>query len=218
MAQVKRIHDNVTAEPFYLELRTRRMFRRIVGAIAWPHGETPGSVLVLGEIRSRAAFLNTRHDLHILYERQSDDVQSLIELASRAQDEWHVFMWHTPLVDQRIYLLDDYNDSRRIARQMPMTISDPLGWSGKGEGLLPVYFAMVQRRTLNEKTLFFGPESAAAVEIQRLDPDEMNAKPTDYPSAAALFWSVAAVDMIPIPEWGERLPSFGGPADPIGGY
>jgi hypothetical protein len=193
------------------------MFRRIVGALAWPYGETPGCALVLGEIRTAQTIVGGRHELFILEERQTGDTQELVETAASLQAQWHVRKWATPLYDTRIYLIDDYNDEQRRRRlnARKIIVGDPAGWTGKGEGLMPMYMAFVQRRTQSEKTLHFGRDSMAAEEIRRLD---VNDQVIRHPSAAAAFWAVAGIDMETMPEWDDRRESRGGPADPIGGY
>lgn len=51
------------------------------------------------------------------------------------------------MADNRAYLLDDVNDNLRRLRRPLLQYGDPQGWKGRGEGLLPFYHALVQRRT-----------------------------------------------------------------------
>ena len=220
MAKVRKLYDVVTREPYFFEGETGRMFRRIVGALAWPYGETDGCMLVLGEIRAATvARHNRRHEVFVPEEYTSPDAARLVDEAGRMQDNWLVRSWSTPISDQRVWMIDDYNDAQRRGRKPPLKIGDPEGWTTKhGEGLIPIYFALVQRLTKGEKTLHFGPQSAAALQMDALDTTDMGGQVLIRPSAAAAFWAVAAIDMAPMPEWGERRDSGLGPADPVGGY
>ena len=45
-----------------------------------------------------------------------------------------------------VSLGDDANDEQRRLRRPLLRFGDPQGWQGHGEGLLPFYHALVQRR------------------------------------------------------------------------
>lgn len=219
MAKVQCLIDALTGEQYFVEAATGRAFRRIVGALVWPCGKRPGCLVVLGETRSRLNVLGAhRHDVHRLEEARSDDVSVLVSQMARMTKDWLVRYWSTPTADNRVYLLDDVNDDLRRLRRPLLQYGDPQGWRGQGEGLLPFYHALVQRRTRNEKTLFLGDACTGADEIAKLQVDDMGSKPTDFPGAAAIFFALAEIDLIPIPEWGEWRSAAGGPADPLGGY
>ena len=224
MAKVRALKDAYTQEPFWLD-PYRRQLRRIVGALTWPSintsaGERPGCVIVLGESRTPPLEVGQeRRDVWRLAEAQSNDVAELLEKLARFQEDWMVKSWATPIQDNRVYLLDDVNDTLRALRKPRIRYGDPVGWSGKGEGLMPFYHALVQRRTLSEKTLFLGHPSAAADEVAALDPKDAIAKPTDFPSAAALFFALAEIDLHRLADWDKRgSGKLLKPADSIGGY
>ena len=222
MAKVKMLRDVVSGEEYWLETATGRQFRRLAGALVWPvFGQgnmAPGALAVLGEARNRENMLGGRHKVWLLEEQRASDVNRLVEALARAQEEWKVRAWATPLADERAYMLDDYNDELRTRNRRNIRFGDPLGWTGKGEGLLPYYHALVQRRTRGEKTLYLGAESTGAAEIGKLQPVDASRKPTDFPGAAAIMFALAEIDADPWPEWGERRRSDGGPADAVGGY
>lgn len=219
MARVRLLRDLITGERYYRETATGMAFRRTVGSLVWPCGERPGCLVVLGETRSPQNVLGTRrHDVHRLEESRSDDVSVLVSQMARMTEDWLVRYWSTPMADNRVYLLDDANDNQRRLRRPLLHYGDPQGWQGRGEGLLPFYHAMVQRRTKSEKTLFLGDACTGADEIAKLQAEDMTQKPTDFPGAAALCFALAEIDVDPWPEWGERTKLYGGPADELGGY
>lgn len=220
MGRMKYLKDVVSREQYFHDVVTCLNFRRTTGGLVWPCGETPGAVVVLGETRSRQNVLGGRHDVHVLVEERSADVSRLVTVMEIFTEELLVKLWSTPLTDARAYLLDDANDERRKLRRPLIRYGDPQYWQGKGEGLMPYYHSLVQRRTLSEKSLFFGKNSSAADEIGKLQAEDMTGKPTDYPAAAALFFALAEIDVNPMADWADRgnVSSYGGPADLIGGY
>lgn len=217
--RVRLLKDLITGERYFKEVATGMVFRRIVGSLVWPCGERQGCLVVLGETRSRQNAMGiSRHDVHRLEEMRGDDVSVLLSQMARMTEDWMVRYWATPMADPRVYLLDDMNDNQRRLRRPLFHYGDPQGWQGRGEGLLPFYHALVQRRTRSEKTLFLGDACTGADEIAKLQVEDMTQKPTDFPGAAALCFALAEIDIDPWPEWGERVKLCGGPADELGGY
>lgn len=219
MARVRLLTDIITGERYFRDLSSGVYFRRIVGALAWPVEDKPGALIVLGETRSTQNALGIgRHDVHVLEERTHDDVSMLLAYMARMADDWLVRVWATPVADHRAYMLDDLAADMRTIRRPAPRYADPQGWSGKGEGLMPFYHGLVQRRTMSEKTLFFGEGCEAAVQIGKLQPGDASRKPTDFPAAAALFFALAEVDVTPYRQMRERGEYLSGPADLVGGY
>ena len=221
MARVRLLTDAITRERYFLEPVTGIKFRRMLGAIVWPYGELDGCAVVLGETCSRQNIVGVRrHDLHKMEEYQSNSPTGLVDKLGLMTNDWMIRNWATPLCDQRAYLIEDANDELRKQRRHVMRYGDPLGWSGKGEGLLLFYHALVQRRTENEKTLFLGADSQCAAEIGKLKFEDARMSVLERPSAAALCFAVAEIDLNVKTEWGAGRfdgESFG-PADEMGGY
>lgn len=220
MAKLKLLRDFITREKYFQQPETGMVFRRIAGGFAWPHKDLPGCVLTLGETRSRQNAIGTgRHDVHKLEEFQSENTAELVDWLALMTDSWMVGNWATPLCDQRVYLLEDANDERRKMRRKPLRYGDPLGWSGKGEGLLPFYHAFAQRRTMSEKTLFLG-DGLCAEELAGLRFADDKTSILELPGVAALCFALAEIDMSPGNEWGAAWKNTDalGPADDLGGY
>lgn len=221
MARVRLLTDYISRERFFQMPATGISFRRISGALVWPHGERPGCVVALGESRQKQNIVGMeRHDLHRLEEVQSSDCAELMDMLMRMSGDWLVKRWATPLCDRRSYMLDDLNDELRKMRRQRLRYGDPPGWSGKGEGLLPFYHALVQRRTASEKTLFLGQGSLCADELAKLDYADMGKSILEWPGAAALCFAVAEIDLDARKDWGDKKldGEAPGPADDLGGY
>ena len=217
--RIKVLTDNFTHEQYFKDTKTGLQFRRMSGSIVWPHGEIPGCVTVLGESRASQNFLGQRrHDVHLCEEYRSLDLSMLIDKTQNLTRSWHVLRWATPLCDYRFYLLDDANDELRKLRSPLIRYSDPLGWSGRGEDLIPFYMSLVRRRTQSEKTLFLGSPCWAADEMRQID-EATSERPTAYPAAAALWFALAEFDLNPMSErLNDRIGSVKDFADPVGGY
>lgn len=213
-------YDVATGEPYLQEVSSpKRMFRRVVAALAWPFGVVPGCLLVLGEIRTPPNRLTARRKLVVLAEERDMDATALLDLAVRKQALFRFPNLVTPESDPRVVLLDDFNDHQRRNRRAVLRIVSPLGWtSAKGEGLLPYYFGFFNRRLVGEKSIDFGPVCTARDEMARLGPDDMRRTMIELPGVCALCWAVEEMDEQPMPEWGEKRSVGVGPADAIGGY
>lgn len=217
MARIQILTDRLTQERYFREPVTGMAFRRTTGGLAWPCEDAPGCAVVLGESRGLDAIYGAeRRDVHILEERQSDDPAELIRILEGMTEDWLIKNWATPVYDQRVFMLDDVNQERRKARRPLLRYGDPPGWIGKGEGLLQFYHALVQRRTMSEKTLFLGRDSLCGDEIARLPPEP---KPIQrFPSMSALCFALAEIDVDRREKRIRRDNGAYGPADDLGGY
>ena len=221
MAIVTHLTDAVTREPYYRTVDGRQ-WRRLVGAVTWPYDKArrPGCVIILGELRASPTVLGAeRHDVYCLDEYLHDDVTEIVRMVSDMTDDWRIPSWATPLRDERHYLLDDANDNRRIMRLPKIRYADPPGYMGKGEGQIPYFFSLIQRRTRSEKSLYLGSDRMCASETLALDESrDSNATVTAFPAFAALAFALAEIDLHPLREWGMRSNIHGGPANLVGGY
>lgn len=217
MARLQILTDRFTQERYFREPVTGMTFRRTAAGLAWPCENAPGCVVALGESRGHDAVHGAeRRDVHILDERQSDDPAELVELVETMTEDWFIKNWATPAHDQRVFMLDDVNQARRKARRPLLRYGDPPGWIGRGEGLLQFYHALVQRRTMSEKTLFLGRSSLCGDEIARLP---LEPKPIQqFPSMAALCFALAEIDVDRRERKSRRDDGRLGPADDLGGY
>lgn len=216
---VRKLYDNVTGEPYFLEVRTNRQFRRTACGLAWPWGDlVAGCVLVLGELRAPPNALGARRHLHVLAEERSFSTDEMLDHAERLQALWLFPRVITPSSDKRIILLDAFNDARRRERKPILRSSDPAMWQGKGDGMLPYYVSLLQARITDDKSLFFGADCSARDEAKRMNEKDLSRKMVEEPGVCALSWALEEIDANPMPEWGARHRGHYGPADAVGGY
>ena len=218
MARLKQLTDNITREVYLLDVESGIEYRRTTGGLAWPGNGRHGCLVVLGECRNTPNVLGLRREIKLLQEVHSDNTQKLVDSVVSLTSAFLVRSWATPGVDKRAWMLDDMNDMLRKQKKIPVRFGDPEEWTGRGEGLMSFYLALVERRTKGEKTLYFGKGSACSDEISKLGEKDLAGKPTDYPGAAALFFALAEIDVNPIADFRQGNTSLTGPADNLGGY
>lgn len=225
MAKLQLKSDAYTRENYFRHPRTGIMFRRIAAGLAWPEAGRPGAALVLGETRSKQNFYGNRHhDCRVLEEVRTDSVVELIDNVARMTQDWMVNRWAVPTYDNRLYLIDERNDELKRLRIATIRYGDPQGWEGKGEGQTKFYHAFVESRTRNEKTLFLNG-CTAGDEVRQMD-DNLDStgqsdgekRPTQWPGAAALYFALAEIDVLHMPEWTDQHTLDLGPGEAIGGY
>ena len=154
----------------------------------------------------------------MLKEARSFDSEELLQGAALMRERYVVDVLVTPIDDERFLLLEEFNDRRRRARLPVLRADNPVNWHGRGEGLLPYYAQLIERRLRSEKSLFLGTDCSGALEMERLSPDDANGKMLDFPGVCALCWALEYLDANPLSEWGERRGGERGPADLVGGY
>lgn len=216
---LRKIQDRVTGEPYYSEVSTGRQFRRTTCALSWPWAEEAGCVIVLGELRNPPTQLGARRHVHVLAELRSHKPHELLDTTERFQCLFLFQRLVTSGSDDRVVLLDDYNDTRRRERKPILRTTDPAAWHGKGEGMMPYYISLVQRRVEEEKSLFFGPDCAARDDVRRAGKGDLTRKMLEMPGVCALCWAVEEIDVNSLDEWHIRnRVRYSGPADALGGY
>jgi hypothetical protein len=215
---LRKLTSNITGEPYLRDTVTGIEYRRTACALAWPYGDAQGCVLAMGELRNPPSILGARRHLYVLDERRSASPEKLLEETTRLQAKWLFPFALTPDEDPRVILIDAYNTERRRARLPILRTAEPTGWRGKGEGLLPYYMALIQRRITDDKSLHFGDRCTARDETQRAGKDDLGRKMIEMPGACALSWAVENIDVDALPEWHERKQVVAGPADLLGGY
>lgn len=224
MARLKTRQEDYTKERYYIDPASGINYRRTTAGLCWPENGMDGAAIVLGETRSRQCFHgNRRHDVHVLEEVRTGNVADLLDHMARMTAYYYVARWALPTYDKRFYMIEDINDILKETRQPIINVGDPQGLEGKGEGQVKFYHALVQARTLNEKTLFLHGATASD-EIRQMDDRQEGGKadgdrkPSDFPGAAALFFALAEIDMVRLPEAWERDEYDFSAADNLGGY
>lgn len=219
MAELKPVRDRLAGENLLYWPATGMYLRRVAAAIVWPFQSRQGCAIALGESAAPQPVLGiSRRDVHVLREYLSDNATELVEMVPHISEKWLVWHWATPLCDRRVALLRDMADEARAMRRRKPRFFDPPGFYGKGEGLLPFYHALAQRRTLDEKTLFLGAGLGCADEIAAMRFEDGNRNILEWPAAAALCFALAEIDINAARKGRHDSGEMFGPADTLGGY
>lgn len=225
LSALRRMTDHLTGEPYLLHPQTGQQFRRTVCALAWPMPPYPGCITVVGEARHLPTVLGEPRHLWTMLEYQSPSQSDIITTVEQVLWRYQTPRVITPVDDDRYLLIEVHNDARRAERKPPIRIDTPIRWHGKGEGLMPYYLSLLQRRLVDDKTLHMGQFYAAQDEYRMAQGNDdgvalMRASMSSWPALCALCWCIEAVDMQGDPmglyAMGSGLPS--GHADPLGGY
>ncbi|MDO9084387.1 MAG: hypothetical protein Q7U56_14020 [Humidesulfovibrio sp.] len=202
----------------YQNKATKALYRRVVGALAWPRDIRPGALVVLVEHQEPMSGLDMRK-VEIAAEYTHDDPDQLLRRASLWSEVLSCRAWMTPVSAPEMRLVTDYNDGRRRLRLPQLDLALPPSVNGSRDWA--AYDRLFERRTRGVKTLFFGEGSMVAREYKSRQRAELSRSLELYPLLAAFLWALASIDLdSPVTAMGQGITrqTSNGPADDIGGY
>ncbi len=190
-------------------------YRRVSGAVAWPYDIKPGAVTVLAE-RKEVIAGTDQHRVDIIAEFLHEDHETLCREMASAQESLLVDIWRTPLSHAGTRLVQLFNDQRQRLRLPCIDLASPPAM--KGSRSFRDYDRLVDRRTRNIKTLFFG-ESQAVLEYNTLNRDDLGRKLEEFPVVAAMLYALAGLDLEDgaIGAWQDNV-RLSGNTSSVGGY
>ncbi|BDQ36311.1 hypothetical protein SYK_06710 [Pseudodesulfovibrio nedwellii] len=192
---IQRLVDYRTQEHYYKDRLTERTFQRIVGGLAFPFNSSSGHAVVLGEILRKDPEMH-QHHVFVLGETKSDDFQELLSRVAMLQDRTLCKEWMTPMDNNNVLLVDDYNEEHRYRmRKAPVELNSPPMYdrSEKSE-VFRFYDRLVAKRTTKRKTLHFG-DCEVAGHYQTLQPADLKRHPEEFPPVAAFLYALAELDL-----------------------
>ncbi len=192
---IQRLVDFRTQDHFFRDRLSGRTFRRIVGGLAFPYDSSPGHAVVLGEIMRQDPEMHAHH-VYILGESGSADYQELLSKVAMLQDRTLCKEWMTPMDDNNVLLVDDYNEFFRYRhRKAPIDLCSPPQYNrGERSEIFRFYDRLVAKRTTHRKTLFFG-ESDVAKHYATITPADLKRRPEVFPPIAAFLYALAEIDL-----------------------
>ncbi len=170
---------------------TGNIYRRVSGAVAWPHDIKPGVVTVLAEHKDVVPGTD-QHRVDLVAEFRHEDHDTLCREMAAVQESLLVDIWRTPLAHAGTRLVQLFNDQRQRLRLPCIDLASPPAM--KGSRSFRDYDRLVDRRTRNIKTLFFG-ESQAVLEYNTLNRDDLGRKLEEFPVVAAMLYALAGLDL-----------------------
>jgi hypothetical protein len=169
------------------------VYRRIVGALAWPRPPEPGALVVLGEDLSPEPALQARR-LWVLAERQCAGLGELHIGCREFRHQWAADEWIADVSrEQELRLWDRLNDMPKLPRTAQVLLS-PATYGGEGARVSTIIGLISEQLRTGRKTLFFGEHTRLFDLMQGLlsNPrEELDRAAERYPWLAALGYAVA---------------------------
>ncbi|WP_432736500.1 hypothetical protein [Maridesulfovibrio sp. FT414] len=167
------------------------VYRRVSGGVAWPYDIRPGAVTVLAE-HNEPVHGTDQHRVDVVVEFMDEDTETLCREMAALQDGLKVGIWRTPLTHAGTRLVHMYNERRRRLRVPGLDLASPPAMNGSRT--FRDYDRLVDRRTRNIKTLYFG-ESQAVLEYNTLGRDDLGRKLEEFPVVASMLYALAGLDL-----------------------
>jgi hypothetical protein len=165
----------------WFEDKAGRRYRRIIGGLAWPHGDKPGFALVLAEDEGQNPAADTA-PIRVLAEYQNLLVPELIDRCGIFSSIYEVQAWlgdttHLPMMKLT-------NDRIQLSKALFADDSKALQF----------YINLITELTqIGQKILHFGEDSQLRTVLRNLSPDRLGANVAEYPPIAALGYALAAL-------------------------
>ncbi|WP_419783570.1 hypothetical protein [Maridesulfovibrio sp.] len=167
------------------------VYRRVSGGVAWTYGVRPGAITVLAEHKDPVHGTD-QHRVDVVVEFMDEDTETLCREMAALQDALKVDIWRTPLTHASTRLVHMFNDRRHRLRVPTLDLASPPAMNGSRT--FRDYDRLVDRRTRNIKTLYFG-ESQAVLEYNTLGRDDLGRKLEEYPVVASMLYALAGLDL-----------------------
>ncbi|WP_320008477.1 hypothetical protein [Maridesulfovibrio sp.] len=167
------------------------VYRRVSGGVAWTYDVRPGAITVLAEHKDPVHGTD-QHRVDVVVEFMDEDTETLCREMAALQDALKVDIWRTPLTHASTRLVHMYNDRRHRLRVPTLDLASPPAMNGSRT--FRDYDRLVDRRTRNIKTLYFG-ESQAVLEYNTLGRDDLGRKLEEYPVVASMLYALAGLDL-----------------------
>lgn len=209
---LKRMVDPFTKDRYWKYPRTGIDFRRIVGGFCWPFGTSPGAFCVLGEVRSVDQHTYT-HRVVLLHDEEVSGVDELLRRVHSASVDTGIFDWIARRDVSEVRLVDQFNRLQSSQRQRQIRLVHPQ--EGDDRDRFRFWIRLLERRTMDEKTMTFGESACVRDRLMSLPPGAYDKEPEEFPAVAAMLFALAEIDLHQPINIGEKLPSS---VDTLAGY
>lgn len=211
-AHLKRMVDQFTKERYWKDTRTGVSYRRIVGGLCWPFDTSPGAFCVLGEVRSVDPHTYT-HRVVLLHDEEVSGVDELLRRVHSSSVDTGVFDWIARRDVSEVRLVDQFNRMQSATRQPQLRLVHPQ--EGDDRDRFRFWIRLLERRTMDEKTMTFGESACVRDRLMSLPPGAYDKEPEEFPAVAAMLFALAEIDLHQPINIGEKLPSS---VDTLAGY
>lgn len=168
-----------------------RSYQRIIGGLAWPSAEslTPlSSIAILGEDKE-VDVATGQQKIWILYEDSAMTIEDLLDTAVVRMEQIVCSDWIIPMHEPEYVRVERWSRERK-KRRMPV----PHFCAPPSHDFVQLN-ALMQARTVSNKSFYFGKESPAATLYVAIPDADFNRSLGKYPAVAAVLYPLGYLDM-----------------------
>lgn len=168
-----------------------RVYQRIIGGIAWPSSDSlipMSSISILGEDKEVDAATG-QNKIWILYEDSATTIEELLDTAVTRMEQIVCSDWIIPMHEPEYVRVERWAKERKRRRMPVPHFCAPPSHS------FSQLNALMQSRTVSNKTFFFGKESPAATLYVAIPDADFNRSLSKYPAVAAVLYPLGYLDM-----------------------
>ncbi len=216
LPRIRRKQDIITKEVYFEDLKQGKIqYRRLVGGLAWPFGvEKPGCVVLLAEGRNFSQDTQNRW-VWVVGEFVDSSTQELLRMLGMMDDQVYGIDWVADMRDPHFMLIEQWNEDRLFERKKPIVFYNPPEIDKPKRQLFRFYDQLVDKRTRNQKSLFFGKGSEIAKQYAILSPEDFNRPIEEFPCVCAFLYALATIELT---REVREFCSYYETPDPVGGY
>ena len=177
---------------YFFDWGNMREYRRIVGGIAWPSGESKGFVCIVGEDDHERDRLKIR-DFWVIHEHENRDVEKLIKTIYDLQNRYLIKTWYSNTDNVlMMHFVDKFNS--KLSKKKTGIYIAPAPFCDDVHNLR-LYANQVRGLTAPaKKTLNFGGTSLIPGVLRGLSPgDVQKKKAEDFPAIASLGYVLSGL-------------------------
>lgn len=173
-----------------------REYRRIVGGVAWPYGQIPGALVVLGEEREALPGDKQVHEVRVLAAVEESALQDLAPRAAKLRDGVHAHLWVLDLSGPHVAHWDAYDRELQAIRKPRLRTTTLPGVIKREADRFRFYDSLLNERTATAKTIHFGADSPVVRQYGMVTDQHIQAGNMDeWPLVAACLFALAEIDL-----------------------
>jgi hypothetical protein len=168
-----------------------REYRRMVGGLAWPHGEKPGYAIVVAEAYVEDPQLKDR-PIWVIREIEESDILNLLRYCQELHEPFKVQDWYGNTSDKAM-MANFYHINRGSAERNRFAFKTA-PYANEPNGLA-FYMPIIKKHlAVNRKILHFGEGSKLPGILAQVGPGDMLKNPAELPPIAALGYTLTYLE------------------------
>jgi len=178
---------------FFYDDTNLKEYRRIVGGLAWPSGDKPGFLCVVGEDDHKIPRLKTRA-YWLLAEYKTNNVDKLVKRCYDLQNRFLISTWFSAVNDVIMMNFVDKFNSKLSKKKKAIYLSEA-PFVGEPHSMKLYANQILGMTDPAKKTLYFGTNSSIPDVLLSLDPEQIKKQRVEeYPHIAALGYIISGLE------------------------